>query len=467
MSFSKKNLIKVNDFIWDIPKNFRKDMRVPGRIFASEDILADILLDQSLEQVVNVATLPGIEKWSLAMPDIHEGYGMAVGGVAAFNFEEGIISPGAVGYDINCGIRVLKSNVFYDEVKDRIPELTASLYREIPSGVGRGGLLRFNRKELDLILSEGVKGMAEMGYANKEDVENCESNGQLGEAEPAKVSEKAKARGRDQLGTLGAGNHFIEVQKVDKIFDEALAKKFNLFESQVVIMIHCGSRGLGHQVATDYIREMLRAVHKYGIYLPDRQLACAPVYSPEGKNYFSAMSAAANFAWANRQMITWKVREVWRKMFNLQQATNNLQLIYDVAHNIAKVEEYDGRKLVVHRKGATRAFPGQPVLIPGSMGTESYILGGSENSLVKSFGSCCHGAGRTMSRSEARKKVSGPGLKRELENLGISVQSGSIAGLSEESPVAYKNVCEVVKTVQEIGLASGVARLKPLGVVKG
>ena len=479
VSVSKNILKRVDENTWEIPQDFRSDMRVPGRIFASEKILDDILRDESLEQVVNVATLPGIVGYSLAMPDIHAGYGFPIGGVAAVDVEKGAISPGGIGFDINCGIRMLRTGVHFDEIKDIIPKLTEALYHEVPSGVGRGGELKLSIKDLDKVLERGVEQMIEWGYATEEDRKHCESNGRLEGADPSKVSDRAKKRGRDQVGTLGAGNHFVEVQRVDKIFDSEAAEKLGLKDGEVVIMIHCGSRGLGHQVATDYIQKMLNSMPKYKIELPDRQLACAPFKSPEGQDYFKAMSAAANFAWANRQLITHQVRRVWDEIFG-SPASRELKLIYDVAHNLAKVEEYNGRKVVVHRKGATRAFPpghpetpdlykdiGQPVLIPGSMGTASYVLVGQPGAMEKSFGSSCHGAGRVMSRTKAKKMVRGVELKEELEGRGISIAAGSMAGLAEEAPLAYKDVEEVVRVVDEVGLAKRVARLRPVGVIKG
>ncbi|MBI4033960.1 MAG: RtcB family protein [Candidatus Brennerbacteria bacterium] len=460
----KSDLEKVSDYVWEIPWGFRSDMLVPGRIFASEKILEDILNDESLEQVVNVATLPGIQGYSLAMPDIHEGYGFPVGGVAAFDVSEGVISPGGIGFDINCGVRVLKSGADFHEVKDKIPPLTEELYKQVPSGVGRGGEVQLTTDELNKVLKDGVQALFEKGFATEEDMKNCESGGKLPDADPDKVSKTAKKRGHDQMGTMGAGNHFVEVQRVDKIFDAEVAKELGIFEGEAAIMIHCGSRGLGHQVATDYIQEMLHSLQKYKITLPDKQLACAPFNSPEGQNYWKAMSAAANFAWANRQMITYLVRRAWQKILG---SGTSLGLIYDVSHNIAKIEECGGRKVVVHRKGATRAFPNQPVLIPGSMGTASYILVGQEGSLKQSFGSSCHGAGRVMSRTKAKRSVRGSELKKELEEKGISVAAGSMAGLAEEAPLAYKDVEEVVRVVDEVGLAKRVARMRPVGVVKG
>ncbi|MGC9046705.1 MAG: RtcB family protein [Minisyncoccia bacterium] len=459
----KQDLIKINDLVWEIPKSFRSDMKVPGRIFSNEKMLEDILMDESLLQVINVATLPGIQKYVLAMPDIHEGYGFPVGGVAAFDIEQGIISPGGIGFDINCGVRILQSDITYDEIKNQISNLTLEIYNEVPSGVGRGGKLKLTNKDLDAILVNGVDEMLKRGFAVKDDVKNCESNGHLVNANSDYVSKNAKDRGRDQLGTIGAGNHFVEIQKVEKIFDQEIAKKLNIFENQICVMIHCGSRGLGHQVATDYIRLMLQNSLQFNISLPDNQLACAPFNSVYGQQYFFAMNAAANFAWANRQMITWEIRKAWKKIFG----NENLKLIYDIAHNIAKVEEYDNKKLIIHRKGATRAFPDQLVLIPGSMGTASYILIGQPESLQQSFGSTCHGAGRVMSRTKARKLIHGSKLKQELETKGISVQSGSMSGLAEEAPLAYKDIESVVDVVHRMNIAKKVVRLKPVGVIKG
>jgi len=475
---SRSNLIKINDYLWEIPKTGA--MRVPARIFIDERMLTDILEDQSLEQIINVATLPGILKYSLAMPDIHEGYGFPIGGVAAFDIEAGgIISPGGVGFDINCGVRLLRTGKKYNEIKNQMADLATEFFHEIPSGVGRGGKLRLTDSDLDLVLKEGVDKMIAMGYGTKADKENCEAGGRLPEAEPAFVSSHAKSRGRDQLGTMGAGNHFVEIGVVDEIFDVAAANAMGLFKDEVTIMIHCGSRGLGHQVATDYIRVALGAMGKYGIRVSDRQLACVPFSSPEGQKYFKAMSAAANFAWANRQLITEECRTAWEKTFG-KGSNKELEVVYDVAHNLAKVESHGGKKLIVHRKGATRSFPprhsetpsiykeiGQPVLIPGSMGTASYVLVGNKEGMELSFGSSCHGAGRKMSRTKARHEVSGSELKKELEGEGIVIRSGSMAGLAEEAPIAYKDVDEVVNVVQEAGLAKKAVRLRPVAVIKG
>ncbi len=452
-------MVKLSDTLWEIPKTYRHDMRVAARVYTSEAMIDDILGDRSLEQLANVATLPGIQKYAIVMPDAHEGYGFPIGGVAAFDIETGIISPGGIGYDINCGVRLLKSDSKFDEVKSHLKELGRAIYGEVPSGVGRGGRLDLKGAELDKILQNGAKAMVELGYGKSEDLEKMESNGHLVEANPSLVSNQAKARGRDQLGTMGAGNHFVEVELVEAIFDRIEAEKFGLFENQVVVLIHTGSRGLGHQIATDYIRLMTQAMPKYKISLPDRELACAPFKSKEGQDYFQAMSAGANFAWANRELITWEVRKAWQDILG----SGELDIVYDVSHNMAKVEN----GLVIHRKGATRAFPGQAVLIPGSMGTASYFLVGEEKAMSESFGSTCHGAGRLMSRAEAKRKVKGVELKKQLEDKGIVINAGSFPGLAEEAPEAYKSVDEVVNVVHGAGIAKKVARMKPLAVIKG
>lgn len=479
---SKNNLTKINDYLWEISKNFRSDMRVSARVYATEKMLEDILSDRSLNQLVNVATLPGIQKYAIAMPDIHEGYGFPIGGVAAMDLEGGVISPGGIGYDINCGVRLLKSQMHFKDVEPYLERLARQLYQEIPSGVGRGGRLRLNMQELDEVLKNGARWAVGRGYGEKGDAHFLESFGSLEDADPGNVSSHAKERGRDQLGTMGAGNHFVEVDRIEEIFDEKVAKAFGLFKGQVVVLIHTGSRGLGHQVATDHIRIMLGAMSKYDISLPDRELACAPFSSPEGQAYFSAMAAAANFAWANRQMISHEVRKVWADI--LGDAGGNLSVLYDVAHNIAKIEEHfiDGKhkKVIMHRKGATRAFGpghgdiveeyrevGQPVLIPGSMGSESFVLAGTSESMKEAFGSSCHGAGRLMSRHQAKAEISGSELRQELEQEGIHIQTGSISGLAEEAPLAYKDVREVVDVVHGAGIAKKIARLKPVSVIKG
>ncbi|WP_449258049.1 RtcB family protein [Chlorobium limicola] len=464
----KSALREISPIVWEIPRSYRSDMRVPARVYASQSMLEHILLDRSLEQLVNVATLPGIRKYALAMPDVHEGYGFPVGGVAAFDMDEGIISPGGIGYDINCGVRLLLSKLTKEDIGRRNTEIGKTIYREVPSGVGKGGILKLNQKETDAVLESGAERVISLGYGLPEDLERIESGGNLPAADASCVSDHAKSRGADQLGTMGSGNHFVEVEYVSTVYDEAEALRMGLFRHQVCVMIHTGSRGLGHQVATDYIRLMNSTLASFGFSLPDRELACAPFRSHEGQTYWKAMSAAANFAWANRQLITWEIREAWKRVFG---SSERLELLYDVAHNIAKIEAYvlDGEKknLVVHRKGATRAFSCQPVLIPGSMGTGSYVLSGKEYAMEASFGSICHGAGRTMSRTKAKRETDTAELLHELTAMGISVHAGSKAGLAEEAPSAYKDVDEVVGVVTESGIAKKVARLRPLAVIKG
>ncbi|MFH0803712.1 MAG: RtcB family protein [Candidatus Tagabacteria bacterium] len=474
----KKDFIKLNDELWEIPKNFRPDMKAPARIYADENLLKETFKDRSIEQLINTATLPGIQKYALAMPDIHEGYGFPIGGVCALSIKDGVISPGGVGYDINCGVRLLRSDLTFQELESHLENLANQIQADVPSGLGRGGAMKLHDRELDQILNKGAARLLESGYAEKEDLENCEAGGFLKEARAEEVSSKAKSRGRDQLGTIGSGNHFLEIEKVEKILEPEIAKIFGLFQDQIVISIHTGSRGLGHQVATDYIQLMTRSMPKYNIKLPDRELVCVPFLSPEGQKYFSAMSAAANFAWANRQLITYLARKVWEKV--LGNGRGKLSLVYDVCHNIAKVEEYDNIKVCVHRKGATRAFGpnnpeipekyrkvGQPVLIPGSMGTASYVLAGTDYAMKEVFGSTCHGAGRTMSRHASLRLYSGQELKQDLEKQGIIIRAGSIRDLAEEAPFAYKDVDNVVNVVHNAGIAKKVARLVPLAVIKG
>lgn len=467
--FDLSRIQQINPTLWEIPKSFREDMRVSARIYSHEAELAQIANDRSLEQLVNVATLPGIVGWALAMPDVHEGYGFPVGGVGAFDKDTGIISPGGIGYDINCGVRLLRTDIPKEEITPLLRDVGRTIFAEVPSGVGRSGRLSLRGKDLDAVLTDGARKMLGLGYAEEEDLEHIESGGRLEGARPDLVSEHAKARGHDQLGTMGAGNHFVEVGFVEKILDEKAAQKMNLQHGAVTVLIHTGSRGLGHQVATDYIRIMDRVMLSYGIHIPDRELACAPFSSKEGQEYFAAMKAAANFAWANRQMITFEVRGAFRRVFGGE--APELSVVYDVAHNIAKIEKYDidgiQKEVVVHRKGATRAFPDQPVLIPGSMGTASYVLQGQEASLEQSFGSSCHGAGRRMSRTKARKQVSAKALREELSAQGIVINAGSKRGLAEEAPLAYKDIDDVVDVIHEAGIAKRVARLRPLAVVKG
>jgi tRNA-splicing ligase RtcB len=460
----KKDLNKLHDYLWEIPKAFRPDMRVPARVYTSETMLEHILQDRSLEQLLNVATLPGIRKYAIAMPDVHEGYGFPIGGVAAVDAEDGVISPGGIGYDINCGVRLLRADVTFDDVQPVLDKLAHSLAREVPSGTGRGGPLRLTRPDLDLVLRDGAGRAVEMGYGDPDDLKHIESQGRLDGADPNAVSDAARERGHDQLGTIGSGNHFVEIDRVDEIYDSEAAEQYGLARGGIVVQIHTGSRGLGHQVATDSIRVMTKAMPRYGISLPDRELACAPLASGEGRQYLRAMSAAANFAFANRQLITAAIRRAWRHQF----PGDALAIVYDVAHNVAKVERYpDVGEVVVHRKGATRAFPGQPVLIPGSMGTASYLLLGEEKSMTDTFGSCCHGAGRTMSRTKARAEIRIEDLRGRLRSQGIVAEAGSSKGLVEEAPEAYKDIDAVVDVVARAGIARKVARFRPMGVVKG
>jgi tRNA-splicing ligase RtcB len=469
--------VSHGQLIHDVPVTTRPDMRVPARVFADDELWEQISRDRSLEQLMNVATLPGIARFAYGMPDMHEGYGFPVGGVAALRANDGVISPGGVGYDINCGVRLLVSTLTADAVRPRMQELVHELSRSIPSGTGRGGRLSLSDAELDRVLAEGCRYLVERGMADLDDLEVTEANGSLTRADPDAVSQRARARGRDQLGTLGSGNHFLEVEVVDEVLDAKRAAAYGLVRGRVTLLIHCGSRGLGHQVCTDYVRLMDQVMAKYDIHLPDRELACAPFASPEGQRYFGAMCAAANFAWANRQTITHRVRDVFRRFFG---DSGGLRLLYDVAHNMAKLEEHDGELLCVHRKGATRAFgprhpetppryrtAGQPVFIPGSMGTASYVLAGTDEALALSFGSACHGAGRTMSRHAAKRTKPGREVRRELEAQGIAVACPSSGELAEEAPFAYKDVDRVVDVVQRAGIAHTVARLRPLGVVKG
>lgn len=469
----KKELKKIDKFLWEVPQTYRSFMRVPARIYASSPILEAALQDHSTEQLINVSSLRGIVGYALAMPDIHEGYGFPIGGVAAIDTKEGVISPGGIGYDINCGTRLLISNVTWEQVQPYLPELIDKLFKEVPSGVGRGGKIRLSINEIDEVLEKGVFWALEKGFGSKNDIEVCEENGCFEGADSSKVSQKAKKRGQDQLGTLGSGNHFLEIQRVDKIFDKELAEKWGLFEGQITFQIHTGSRGLGHQVCTDYVNLFHKSVDKFKIELPDPELACVPFTSCEGQDYFAAMKAAANFAWANRHILGHYIRTTFYGVLKKRIKDVVLETLYDVAHNIAKVETHlnpqnqSKVEVCVHRKGATRAFPGQPVLIPGSMGTASYILVGTQKALEQTFGSTCHGAGRLLSRKKAKKQILGKKLVRDLEQSGILVRTKSFSGLAEEAPFAYKDIEEVVKVVNEVGISLKVARLRPLAVIKG
>jgi tRNA-splicing ligase RtcB len=478
-------LEKIDDYRWLIPTSYKPGMRVPGLIYADEVMLKQIMEDQAAEQVANVAFLPGIVGYSLAMPDIHWGYGFPIGGVAAMRFGDGVVSPGGVGFDINCGVRVMRTNLVRDEVRPKIGKLVDALFNAVPSGLGSKGRIRLKSGEMDDVLRKGSRWAVQQGYGRPEDLETTEERGEMADADPGGVSQRARERGVPQLGTLGSGNHFLEVAVVDEIYEPDIAAVMGIERiDQVLLYVHCGSRGLGHQVADDSIRTMVRAMSKYGIEVPDRQLACAPVNSPEGRAYLGAMRCAANYAWANRQCITHWVREAVSGVMEAGDRALGLELIYDVAHNIAKIEEYevDGKteKLCVHRKGATRAFPagnpevpeqfrsiGQPILIPGDMGRVSYILVGTEKAMEETFGSTCHGAGRRQSRAAAKKAMSGREVLAAMEARGIAVRGGSLSGLAEEAPEAYKDVNEVVDVAHSAGISRKVARTRPIAVVKG
>lgn len=472
---------KLDDYRYLVPKSFRDGMKVEGLIYANDELIKAIEHDQTVMQVANVATLPGLVGRSLAMPDAHQGYGFAIGGVAAADIQTGVVSAGGVGFDINCGVRLLRSDLSLADVMPKLDPLLNQMFRDIPCGTGRKGIVGgLSDDELDDVLGNGAHWAVKRGYGTEQDLLHIEETGRIPNADPNRVSKRAKERGRDQLGTLGSGNHFAEVQYVEAVFDEEAAEAFGLRLQQVVILIHTGSRGLGHQVCTDYLEMMQTAMRKYNITIVDRQLACVPIRSPEGQSYLSAMAAAANFAFANRQMITHWTREAFTRVLG----KGELNVIYDVCHNIAKEEEHeiDGRRrtVLVHRKGATRAFPkhrpeipkdyfevGQPVLIPGSMGTCSYVLVGTERAMDETFGSSCHGAGRSKSRHAAKKEISADELIQELKEKGIHVRGASKSGLTEENPNAYKDVSQVVEVVHNAGIAKKVAKLVPVGVIKG
>jgi tRNA-splicing ligase RtcB (3'-phosphate/5'-hydroxy nucleic acid ligase) len=455
-------LREVAPFEWELEPE--PPMRVPGRVFASARMVESGELENALQQVRNVAALPGIVRASYAMPDIHWGYGFPIGGVAAFNLDEGVISPGGVGYDIGCGVRLLRTDLALDDARDRLPALLHELSRSVPTGTGRGGDVDVGTRELKDVTKKGARWAVAQGYGDEGDLERSEDAGALEGADPGQVSERAYARGGNTLGSLGAGNHFLEVQAVDEIVDVDGARSLGLDHDGLCVMIHSGSRGLGHQVCTDFLREMERAAGRDRIELPDRQLASATFAGSVGQRYFGAMVAAANFARANRQVMTQRVRQAFRSIFG---SGPRVELVYDVSHNIAKVERYDGREVVVHRKGATRSFPGQPVLIPGDMQRASWVLEGLESSLERSFGSTCHGAGRVLGRREAKRRIRPEDLKRQLDDAGVLVKVGKMALLVEEAPQAYKDVSEVVEVCEGAGLSRRVARLRPLAVLKG
>jgi tRNA-splicing ligase RtcB len=479
-------LERIDEYTWRIPEKYKEGMLVPGRVYADDELIERIRSDRTLDQCANVAHLPGIHKYALTLPDGHEGYGFPIGGVAATDYEEGVLSPGGVGYDINCGVRVLTTNLTEEEVRPKLKELAEALFNNVPSGLGsKRKKFRLSKNELDNLVTEGVPWLVERDMGWKEDAEHCEENGHMEGADPEKLSKRAKERGLAQVGTLGSGNHFLEVQKVHKILDAQTAKAFGINqEGQVTVMIHTGSRGFGHQVCSDYLRIMERAVKKYDITLPDRELACTPGLSKEGEDYFKAMACAVNYAFSNRQAITHWVRQSFEQAFHKSAETFGLDLIYGVAHNIAKIEEHDvdgkRRKVWIHRKGATRAFGpghdkipadyrsiGQPVFIPGSMGSNSWIMVGKTKSMQLTFGSTAHGAGRMMSRSAAKKQFWGGDIKQKLEKRGMVIRSASQVVLAEEAAGAYKDVDKVAEVSNNLGIASRVVRLVPLAVVKG
>ena len=478
-----KDLVKVTDYEWEIPTSYRGDMRVPVRVFGSRELLEDIIDDKSLEQAVNASTLPGLVGHVYVMPDVHQGYGFPIGGVAATRYPEGVISPGAIGYDINCGVRLMSSQVRLDEIGDRLDGLADALNHHCPSGVGVGGRFKLGRDEIEEVAVRGAGWALEQGMAVEDDLRRTEAQGCIADANPQKVSMRSKQRGCVQLGTLGAGNHFLEIDLVEEVLDEEAARAMGLELGCLAVLIHTGSRGFGHQICTDYVKSFQRSLKGFGIELPDRELVCAPMDSEEGRSYLGAMHCAANFAFTNRQLLAHGARQAFDEILGADRDAS-LRQVYDIAHNIGKLERHvvDGERVrvCVHRKGATRAFGpgsedlpeeyrdlGQPVLVPGSMGTSSWVLLGTEGSMTRSFGSTCHGAGRMMSRRQARKAVHGAQLKDRLEDRGIRVRAGSLAGLAEEAPQAYKDVDAVVGAVEGAGIARRVARLRPVAVVKG
>lgn len=481
---SKRDFKQLDDYVWELPADYDSRMNVPARVYGSKALFEAAFDDKSIEQLVNVSMLPGIVKYAMAMPDMHQGYGFPIGGVAAFDAEEGIISPGGVGYDINCGVRMLASPLDFEDIEPYLSDLATALYRNCPSGLGGDGAVRLSWQDIDKVLEEGARWATRNGYGTEDDLMRTEGGGCLPWAKAHVVPDRAKERGIPQLGSLGSGNHFLEIDVVDAIYDAEAADAFGLRKDQVVVQIHCGSRGLGHEVCSQYLRELQDAPRRYGIPIPDRELVAAPVSSDEGQRYMAAMAAAANYAFANRQVLAAFVRLSFEEVLAGTVDAWDLRQVYDVTHNIAKIEEHEvsdkQRKLIVHRKGATRSFPaghpelteayrniGQPVLVPGSMGTASYVLVGSQSGMELTFGSSCHGAGRTMSRRAATRKVRGEHVRSELQDQGIAVRAQSMRGLAEEAPLAYKDVSLVVDSVEGAGIARKVARVHPVAVVKG
>lgn len=484
MQISGYEVNKVSNYLWEV--QLQGGMRVPGRIYTTQNMLEGSLHnDEAIKQVVNVAHLPGIQKYSLAMPDIHWGYGFPIGGVAATDLNEGVISPGGVGYDINCGVRLARTSLNLNKVKPKIDKLVERLFKDIPTGVGASGAIKkLNSKEIKNILVKGSQWAVEHGFGTDEDIEFTEENGKLADAIPDVVSERAIERGQDQAGTLGSGNHFLEIDIVDEIYDEHTAEVFGLFKGQMLVLIHTGSRGLGYQICDDYLKVLVRAEKKFNFNLPDRQLACAPIKSEEGQNYLGAMRCAANFAWNNRQVIMHLAKKSLLKTFSISESELDFNLIYDVCHNIAKIEKHniddELKEVCVHRKGATRAFPpgsdfipqkykevGQPVLVPGDMGRYSFILAGTQRAMEETFGSSCHGAGRLQSRTKAMKQGKGRNLIEELHAQGVSIQAKGYKTIAEEMPYAYKDVFDIVDIMHNAGISIKVAKIKPLGVIKG
>jgi len=478
-----KELKKVRDCVWEIPSSYKKGMRVPGRIYQDDEGI-EALEKGAVDQVANVASLPGIQKFSIGLPDIHFGYGFSIGGVGAFSSRTGVISPGGVGFDINCGVRMVRTNLTEEDVKPKIKELIDTLFKNVPSGVGSKGKVRLKDGEIDDVLNNGAEWAVENGYGWESDLNFLEENGKMDSADSAAVSDKAKKRGIPQLGSLGSGNHFLEIQKMEDIYDEKAAKAFGIEKGQITIMIHSGSRGCGHQICADYLRTMDKAYKAYNIDLPDRQLACAPVDSKEAQDYFKAMSCAANYAWTNRQMILHWVRESFEEVYKKDSEDMGMGVVYDVAHNIAKKEKHTIKgietEVYVHRKGATRAFGpgreeipkeyreiGQPVMIPGTMGTASYILKGTETAMEETFGSTAHGAGRKLSRAGAKREFNGEEVKSLLESKGITLKANSMPVVAEEAPGAYKDVDQVVNVCHKAGISLLVGKMIPIGVAKG